>query len=56
MPMDRSRYPDDWDAIAHQVKNAAGWKCAQCGKLCRKPGETLRQARTPRSTVNHLGG
>lgn len=39
MPMDRSKYPADWDAIAASVKDAAGWKCEVCGKQCRRPDE-----------------
>ena len=31
MPMDRSRYPPDWPAIARWVKDAAGWHCEECG-------------------------
>ena len=40
MPMDRSLYPDDWEAIALRVKTAANWTCQQCGKPCRRPGES----------------
>ena len=25
-----SRYPDDWKALALQVKEEAGWKCTRC--------------------------
>lgn len=39
MPMDRSKYPADWDAIATEVKDQAGWKCEQCGRQCRFPGD-----------------
>lgn len=31
MPMDRSRYPDNWKEIANAVKERAGWKCEKCG-------------------------
>lgn len=31
MPMDRSRYPDNWKEIADAVKDRAGWKCEECG-------------------------
>lgn len=27
----RHRYPTDWDAIAREVKDAAGWRCEACG-------------------------
>jgi hypothetical protein len=43
MPMDRSRYPDDWEAIAAEVKTDADWHCDQCGKPCQRPGETFEQ-------------
>lgn len=41
MPMEKGRYPADWKQIALEVKEAAGWRCQQCGKQCRKPGEGL---------------
>jgi hypothetical protein len=40
MPMDRSLYPPDWEAIALAIKDSADWTCQECGKPCRKPGET----------------
>jgi len=30
-PMDRSRYPDNWDEIAREYKESIGWKCENCG-------------------------
>lgn len=39
MPMDRKRYPADWDAIAFAVKEKSGWCCRHCGKQCLKPGD-----------------
>lgn len=36
MPMEKHRYPDNWREIATAVKDAAGWKCQQCGNQCRK--------------------
>ncbi|MGG6295247.1 HNH endonuclease [Leptolyngbya sp. AN02str] len=39
MPMDRSRYPDNWEAIALQVKESASWACQQCGQQCLQSGE-----------------
>lgn len=32
-PMDRSRYPENWDEMARACKEAAGWKCEHphCG-------------------------
>ena len=41
MPMDRSLYPKDWDTIAREVKEAAGWKCQECDRPCRMPGESF---------------
>lgn len=39
MPMDRARYPKDWEAIALSVKVKANWVCRHCGKQCIQPGE-----------------
>jgi 5-methylcytosine-specific restriction endonuclease McrA len=39
MPMNRAKYPDDWDGIATGIKDESGWKCAKCGLQCRLPGE-----------------
>src|SRR5579885_1564289 len=41
MPMDRSRYPANWNDIALSVKQAANWTCQGCGRPCRKPDENL---------------
>jgi len=55
MPIDRTRYPDNWDEIARQVKDAADWTCQTCGKLCRRPGEPFdTHQRT--LTVHHDDG
>lgn len=54
MPMDRSRYPDDWDAIATAIKVAAGWICQDCGMQCRRPGESFDTHRRTMS-VHHVG-
>ena len=40
MPMDRSRYPDNWEEIAFEVKSEADWECADCGRPCRQPGQS----------------
>lgn len=53
MPMDRSRHPADWDAIARRVKDEAGWWCEGCGKQCRRPGEPFDTHRRT-LTVAHL--
>jgi len=31
MPMDRSRYPADWDAISKRIRQRDGNKCKTCG-------------------------
>ena len=41
MPMEKDRYPNNWKEIAFKVKQKADWKCQECGKQCRKPGEPL---------------
>ncbi|OUC11582.1 MAG: hypothetical protein B0A82_26885 [Alkalinema sp. CACIAM 70d] len=40
MPMDRTLYPRDWDTIARSIKDAANWTCVECGRPCRRPGES----------------
>jgi len=41
MPMIRARYPEDWDIIAHGVKDDADWCCEQCRRPCRRPNESV---------------
>lgn len=31
MPMDKSKYPKNWDAISRYVRETANWKCEFCG-------------------------
>ena len=31
MPMDRSKYPDNWEIISWNVRESQGWKCKFCG-------------------------
>lgn len=31
MPINKKDYPPNWDAIAKEVKTAAGWQCEWCG-------------------------
>lgn len=31
MPMQRDRYPENWDAISMRIRERAGWKCEECG-------------------------
>jgi len=37
MPWQRERYPGNWDEIAKERKEQAGWSCDHCGA---KQGET----------------
>lgn len=53
MPMERWRYPGNWDEIAFRVKEEAGWVCEECGRVCRKPGEPFDTHRRT-LTVAHL--
>lgn len=53
MPMDRSKYPPDWDQIAKAIKTESEWQCECCGKQCRLPGEPL-DTHTRTLTVAHL--
>lgn len=39
MPIDRERYPQNWIKIAKSVKDAAGWRCQHCQRLCLRPAE-----------------
>jgi len=50
LPMNRSKYPDDWEEIAERIKDKAGWFCQVCGFPHSKsiPGRTL--------TVHHKDG
>lgn len=32
-------YPDDWPDIAYSIKEANDWRCMQCNRQCRRPGE-----------------
>lgn len=58
MPMKRELYPANWDEIADQVKEAAGWVCQKCGKPCRRPGESTYDLalRLPPFWTAHLFG
>jgi 5-methylcytosine-specific restriction endonuclease McrA len=40
MPMNRKLYPKNWDAIAYVVKEKANWTCEECGRPCRRIGES----------------
>ena len=53
MPMDKPRYPANWREIAREVKDAADWRCAECGMQCRRPGEPFDTHRRT-LTVHHI--
>lgn len=53
MPMNRSLYPEQWDAIAAAVKEQAGWRCESCNAQCRYPGEKFDTHRRT-LTVAHI--
>jgi hypothetical protein len=40
MPSDKILYADNWNQIAQEQKEAAGWICQNCGRACRKTGES----------------
>lgn len=54
MPVDRTRYPPDWDAIALAVKVAVDWRCQDCGLQCRRPSEVFDTHKRTMS-VHHVG-
>jgi hypothetical protein len=41
MPMDRRLYPKDWKVISLEIRTDADWACENCGRPCRRPGESL---------------
>lgn len=64
-------YPQDWPAIAHEVKSMAGWRCVRCGhphstknrpvqcdQHCdvERHGGTLNDGKQRVLTVHHLDG
>lgn len=53
MPMQKERYPANWKEIATGVKEKADWKCQNCGKRCRRPGEPFDTHKNT-LTVAHL--
>jgi hypothetical protein len=53
MPMDRTKYPPDWNDICYRIKQEAEWKCEECGKQCRFPGEEFDTHRRT-LTVAHI--
>ena len=53
MPVDWSKYPENWKDIATGIKEDAGWKCEVCGKQCYFPGEKHEDTRKT-LTVAHI--
>jgi predicted HNH restriction endonuclease len=57
MPMDRKRYPKNWEVIALNIKSKARWICRGCQKQCLKPGEGVQLSRPEKAkltlTVHH---
>lgn len=53
MPMERERYPANWEEIALAKKNSVGWRCEVCGMQCRRPGEKFDTHKRT-LTVAHL--
>lgn len=46
MPMKyRSKYPDNWNKLAREIKAANHWQCQACDRECQKPGEAYRGGR-----------
>ncbi len=53
MPMDRSKYPENWPEISFAVRERANWTCQNCAKQCRRPEEPFdTHIRT--LTVSHV--
>ena len=53
MPVDWSKYPEDWKSIANAIKESTGWKCQDCGRQCYRPGERVSNTRFV-LTVAHI--
>jgi predicted component of type VI protein secretion system len=53
MPMDMSRYPDDWVAISRHIRERAGGRCEWCGAVNGQPH--WRTGSRVILTVAHLG-
>lgn len=43
MPMNRSLYPANWNAIAMAIKREAQWRCQECDRPCRPPGTSWEE-------------
>jgi hypothetical protein len=54
MPMDRSRYPPNWNKVSRTIRQVAGWKCEWCGIANGVPLPSGRAGKVV-LTVAHLG-
>lgn len=56
MPVDWSKYPPDWIAIANGIKTDTDWRCELCGQQCRRPGETFDSHKRTLTVahINHI--
>ena len=54
MPMDKSKYPADWEAISIKVRNAALWMCELCA--CRHGHKHFLTGSVVILTVHHIDG
>ena len=53
MPVEWSKYPDNWKEIATEIKEATDWKCQVCGKQCYRPDESVEHTQNV-LTVAHI--
>lgn len=58
MPVDWTKYPKDWKQIALKIKDKADWHCKECGKPCRRIGESWEdfKASLPPEWLDHFYG
>lgn len=58
MPMDRRRYPPNWEQIALEIKNQADWTCKECELKCLEPNQGKHLPRSRKAkltlTVHHI--
>jgi predicted HNH restriction endonuclease len=57
MPVDKKRYPSDWQDIALSIKSEAQWCCRKCKKQCLRPREGANLSKSEKAkltlTVHH---
>lgn len=41
--MERDRYSPNWHLIGLAIKEGSLWRCQQCDRPCRQPGESIAQ-------------